>query len=82
MTQKSREEQKPAPKSETSEGQISKVAADPEVISLEDYLDKHSVHPGLIASFRYEARIRDEMLLEKTESAWELAFEQQSKTQY
>ncbi|MEC0169913.1 hypothetical protein [Paenibacillus graminis] len=82
MTQKSREEQKPTPKSETNEGQISKVAADPEVISLDAYLEKHSVHPGLIASYRYEARASEEMLLEKTESAWKLAFEQQSKTQY
>ncbi|AKG36088.1 hypothetical protein [Paenibacillus durus] len=77
MTQKSRNT--PAP---DVEEQAPKDAAEPKGMSLDAYLEKHTVHPGLVASYRYEARTRAELLQEKTESAWKLAFEQQSKTQY
>jgi hypothetical protein len=40
------------------------------------------VHIGLVASFRYEARSKPELLQDKTDEQWAKAFRVQSEAQY
>ncbi|MGG1673519.1 hypothetical protein ACIFOE_23335 [Paenibacillus sp. NRS-1783] len=68
----------PAPKTEP----VKKTEPVPTSVTLDDYLSRVSVHMGLVASFRYEARSKPELLKDKTDEQWVKAFQQQSETRY
>ncbi|MFS8214819.1 hypothetical protein [Paenibacillus sp. S29] len=68
----------PAPKTEPAK----KPEPVPALVTLDDYLSRVQVHMGLVASFRYEARSKPELLQDKTDEQWAKAFNQQSETQY
>ncbi|WP_017814468.1 hypothetical protein [Paenibacillus shenyangensis] len=63
-----------------SEGK--KMQQGPARITLEEYLQQHSVHIGLVASFRYEARERPELLQSKTDAEWNTVLQEQSTMNY
>lgn len=54
----------------------------PPVMSMDAFLKEVKLHPGLIASYRYEAQFDEDMLRPKTFEGWEEAFDKQSKRQY
>lgn len=64
------------PEKQTSEVQESPKAG---TISLDDYLKKVAVYPGLIASFKVE---KENDFSDKTEEDWAKAFEVQSNRVY
>lgn len=68
----------PVPKSEP----VKKTEPAPASVTLDDYLSRVQVHRGLVASFRYEARSKPELLQDKTDEQWANAFCVQSETQY
>lgn len=51
-------------------------------LTLELYLEKADVNPGLVASYRYEAQDKPAMLEKKTEDDWDEALKNQSKRIY
>lgn len=51
-------------------------------LTLDEYLTANPVHPGLLASFKWEASQDRALLDEKSEDAWRQAFEAQSKKTY
>ncbi len=51
-------------------------------ITLDEYQKQHGVHIGLIASYRYEALERPELLQDKTDAEWTSALQEQSKKHY
>lgn len=52
------------------------------VMSFEDFLKKNPKHPGLIASFKYEALVKGDSLGDRTEKEWVIGFEEQSNKTY
>ncbi len=51
-------------------------------VGLEEYLKEHDIHIGLVASFRYEALGRPELLEAKTDAEWTAALQGQSAKHY
>lgn len=54
----------------------------PVMVSFEDFLKRTIIHPGLIASFKYEARQAGDGLNDRTSEEWIQALETQSKRTY
>ena len=61
---------------------VSTSASEVVKLTLDEYLGNAQVNPGLVASFRVEARRTPAMLEAKTAEEWESAFDLQSKTAY
>jgi len=51
-------------------------------LTLDEYLETVKVNPGLVASFKYEAKKDPSMLKPKTKEGWSRAFEAQSNRVY
>lgn len=79
---------KTAPKKSTSEVKkevdlgVSPSTSEVVILTLNEYLATADVHPGLIASYRWEARKDWRMAEPRTLEEWVKAFELQSKQRY
>mgnify|MGYP007079353726 FL=1 len=62
--------------------QVSTSEVEVDTLTLDEYLSKVKVNPGLVASFKYEATKDASMLEPKTEDGWKSAFEAQSNKTY
>lgn len=51
-------------------------------VSLDEYIEKHKPHYGLVVSFKYEASKTEQGLADRTEDEWKLGFVAQSNRQY
>jgi hypothetical protein len=62
--------------------QASEEKAPEAVLSFEDFLANHTVHPGLVASFTCEERNGGDELKPRTEQEWIHSLEEQSNRTY
>jgi hypothetical protein len=62
--------------------EVSEGKAPEAVLSFEDFLSTKTIHPGLVASFRYEEGNGGRNLEPRSEGAWIQALEEQSKRTY
>lgn len=65
-----------------SENVVSTPASEADKITLDEYLKRFRVNPGLVASFTYEARNMSGGLEPRTEEDWKLAIDAQSNKTY
>lgn len=59
-----------------------KAPEEPVLVIFEDFLATNDIHPGLVASFKYEAKVAGDTLIPRTSEEWNTAFEAQSNRQY
>ena len=52
------------------------------LVSFEDFLSNNKIHPGLIASYKYEASKDSDGLKPRTVAEWNTSFEEQSNKTY
>jgi 4-aminobutyrate aminotransferase-like enzyme len=67
---------------EESENVVSTPASEADKITLDEYLKRHRVNPGLVASFVYEANANQGGLVPQTEEDWAKQLEAQSNRTY
>lgn len=67
---------------EAAHEDVSTSEVDAVKITLDAYLETASVHPGLLASFKWEDAQRGDQLAARTATEWAAALDAQSKKTY
>ena len=73
---------KKAPKKQVAEKPEEKAPEATIKVSFEDFMKMYQVHPGLVASFKYEAMQTDEGMAPRTVDEWTNAIDAQADKTY